>query len=310
VPLRSLMLLALFALAACIVSCDGGAVSGPEREDPNFGSQFGNISEQLAAATALIDAEVHVLRAAGPSAQAAADAAAELLEQAKTGGAGFLDGPQNEIIEAFYKIFGPPDPCAGLPVLRATELRQGDILVSTSPHATSQAIRIFSWGRFSHAAIVANPVTALEANSGPGVHELPLQQFVIQSVNVCVMRDNRLLPSAAKLLLDYGKSKLGAPYNYTALYTVAIYKTACMVSQAPNGFDAVLKCATQPENIPQFIIDNEGFFCSQLPTQAFAAAKLPLYPENSPTPNDIVRLADQGTLQRLGWLTPASFIGQ
>jgi len=279
-------------------------------DDPNFGSQFGQTAEQLAAATALYDAEEHLLRSAGVNAQPAADAAAELRESSKTAGAEFLDGQQNEVIEAFYRFFGPPDPFEGLPVLRATDLRQGDLLVSTSTYATSQAIRILSWGRYSHLAVVANPVTALEATSGHGVHELPLQQFVIRSLNVSVMRDTRMVPSAAKVLLEYGKSKLGARYNYPALYTLATYKTACMVSEAPNGFAGLLRCATRPEDIPRFIIDNGSFFCSQLPSQAFATAKLPFYSQNSPAPNDVVRLSDTGRLQRLGRLTAASFIGQ
>jgi cell wall-associated NlpC family hydrolase len=209
---------------------------------------------------------------------------------------------ENQTIESLYNAVGPTNPFVGLPVLNDTQLDPGDIIVTSSSDSISQAIRIATWSRFSHAVLYVGDGMVEQADAR-GVTIEPLETLLSHVSQDGVIRDLAIDDMQRAAVVADAIKYEGRPYNYAGLAAIAIKKAERLNQAANPGIRSIISVLTKPETIPDFLADGHSFFCSQLVVTAYADAGVPLHTTNGASPGDIVRLSEyDATLEELGSL--------
>lgn len=268
---------------------------------PEFGTVFGRINAQLRAANAFLALE-KVLLAAVPAPKLVAANGAIGPELSRQAIGQTLNGAQNDVIERIYNIIGPADPFASLPVMQPSALEPGDIIVSTTNNEVSQAIRIGTWSRYSHSSLYIGNGNIVDA-TGPGVRVRPLADQLSSATAVGVLRYPDLSNSAATAVVRVATAQRGKAYNYLGLAAVGLHKTAAIADLSNPSFGAIVSVLSRAERVvPDSIINNGTFFCSQLITFAYRRAGISLTQANGAAPGDLIRLGNAGALDEVGRL--------
>jgi hypothetical protein len=300
--------LALFAttLSGCAGSDDQAPPQGQQVSDPFFGSRYGNAQAQENAALAIIDAADRMAEAgAGRSGDASSAAKADDLfddysRDLYAFGEWFFDAKDSAVLEAFFTAFGPADPFKGKPTVAISDLKLGDILVSTTDARMSQVIRIYGWGHYSHAFVYSGDGMVTEA-VGDGVQRVSLATSLKGAIRAGVLRDPSMSSEVAAAVVASANSKVGKVYNWKGLAAMAYTKSANLTAAASSGFSAMVDVLTTVDAIPGDLGSNGTYFCSQLVTSSFKEGGNSLFDKDGASPNDIVRL-NGSRLQLIGRL--------
>ena len=159
------------------------------------------------------------------------------------------------------------------------DLLQADIIVTTSTHATSKAIRLGTGGSVSHALIYAGGNRIVEAIPG-GVREVHLDKALeSDTVLAIALRHFRLTTGQRQQVIDNARKFLNLPYDKIGAAGAGV--------NSSNGFKiAVAGCIFSPtacaaggtviENNARPSNADKAFFCSELVSRAFELAGVKL----------------------------------
>ncbi|WP_169741226.1 papain-like cysteine protease family protein [Andreprevotia chitinilytica] len=175
----------------------------------------------------------------------------------------------------------PLDPGAGGQSIGVAALQAGDIIVSTTDHATSYLIRGGSISAVSHAMLYIGDGKVVEA-VGQGVIEHPLADAISDAILAVAFRYPNLDDMHRQAVVSYARSQVGLPYNYAGA-AYAGYRIWNPITRIGEWIGQRLSVA--PENAG-------SFYCSQLVLEAYARAGVALTTEapDVSTPGDIVQL--------------------
>jgi uncharacterized protein YycO len=164
--------------------------------------------------------------------------------------------------------------------IRYGNLMQADIIVSTTDHAQSRAIRAAIGGVVSHALIYTGQSSIVESIT-EGVREIPIAKAITEDTTLAiVLRHNGLSQGQRQEIIGAARKFLGRPYDKIGAAGSGINSTrGALISLAGCGIVGAQVCAggiaairdnARPEKA------DEAFFCSELVARAFelAGAKL------------------------------------
>jgi N-acetyl-anhydromuramyl-L-alanine amidase AmpD/V8-like Glu-specific endopeptidase len=192
----------------------------------------------------------------------------------------------------------PLDPGAGGRSIGIDALAAGDIIVSTSRHPVSYAIRGGTLSAVSHAMLYVGEGRVIEAVAS-GVREVPLATAIADAILAVAYRDPRVTTAIAAAIVAHARSRVGQPYNYAGA--------------AFNGYRIL-------NPLPATIIDRiasrlglevgqaGAAYCSELMFEAYEQAGVPLTATRpgASTPEDIVELR-RSALAYVGHLVAEDF---
>jgi V8-like Glu-specific endopeptidase/N-acetyl-anhydromuramyl-L-alanine amidase AmpD/cell wall-associated NlpC family hydrolase len=187
----------------------------------------------------------------------------------------------------------PLDPGVGGQSIGPDALLPADIIVSTTRHPVSYAIRAGTISQVSHAMLYAGDGKVIEA-VGEGVREIPLAQAIDDAILAVAYRDPRVDAATAHSIVDFARAQVGRPYNYAGVAATG-YR---MLHPLPGRLVDALRDRLGVDRTTA-----STFYCSQLVAAAYEAAGAQLIPArpDASTADDIVQLA-QGRLQYVGHL--------
>ncbi len=171
-----------------------------------------------------------------------------------------------------------------------TELKSGDILLSTGSSGTSAAIRIGTGSRYSHAALYVGDGQVIEA-VGSGVSKKGLEQATSDDTVVSVYRRIQMSDAQAIQVARYANEQIGKKYDHAG----AVGSSSGGV---PGMVLGVFLSPIVPAGIAAADLYNTKnpearFFCSELVALAFERAGVPLGSGSaSTTPQDIAKSHD------------------
>jgi uncharacterized protein YycO len=152
-------------------------------------------------------------------------------------------------------------------------LQPADIIVSTTDHAQSRAIRTAIGGVVSHASIYAGQGTIVEA-VGEGVREVTVDVAMPDYTTLAIaLRHNGLSQGQRQEIINNARKFLGRPYDKIGAAGSGVNGTrGILISLAGCGIVGAKVCSTgiaavrdnaRPEKA------DEAFFCSELVARAF-----------------------------------------
>ncbi len=203
-------------------------------------------------------------------------------------------------MERLFDKIGPDDQFKGSPKLKAEDLQAGDVFVSTTDAVISQAIKVASWGQYSHAALYVGNGQVIDATA-KGVTQRSLREFLTEASRVGVLRVKRLNRESRERLVGNARKLVGREYNYRGLAGMALDRMACFVK---NTLDAV-RCLRSVASVPKAFMGKDSYFCSQLVDNVLRNSGIKLFRNNGATPIDFVNLAVRG-----GSTTPINIVGR
>lgn len=121
------------------------------------------------------------------------------------------------------------------------------ILVFTRSHSlSSAAIRLATWSRWSHVALVSGTSSGIDSTARLGVVERPLDEIL------CDASEFRFVefPIKKERVIEVARTQLGRPYDWTAVTGIALRRNWQ---------------------------DDDSWFCSELIAWASHAAGAPLF---------------------------------
>ena len=188
----------------------------------------------------------------------------------------------------------PLDPGNGGRSILPDALNPGDLILSTTNGFGSEAIRALTGGGpASHVRLYIGTDTTgspaiIEAVPGAGVTLSDLAGDLAGDSLAVAFRRPGITDESARAAVDYAKEQLGVAYNYFGVIRQFLARYASAV-------DLVVNLGAQ---------DNQTAYCSQLVTNTFIQAQLPLTLTNPAfnSPDDIVQLDWFGELEYVGHL--------
>lgn len=157
--------------------------------------------------------------------------------------------------------------------LETSALRPADILLSTGDSAVSTVIRTGSASRYSHAALYVGNGRLVEA-IGQGVIEQSLAHAMSDDTLVAVFRRNPLSSSQAASVIRYARRQVGKSYDASgAAGAGGSTLSGSLISFLINP---ALSSALAVADGINMINSESSFYCSELVTQAYANASVPL----------------------------------
>lgn len=195
----------------------------------------------------------------------------------------------------------PLDPGIGGRSINVSELRTGDLVVSTTREVPSRIIRVATDSPISHAMLYVGDDLVVEAIS-EGVSLTTIDKAISESNLVVAFRHPDLSPDQALRIRDYAGSQIGKKYNWIGLVRQAGFKldqkTFCS-DKSGSDFD---HCTRWVGKVNLGTATNDRFYCSELVLKAYQDAGLPLttLPPNYSNPGDIPELQQRGTLSYIG----------
>jgi len=203
-------------------------------------------------------------------------------------------------MERLFDKIGPDDQFKGHRKLGAEDLQAGDVFVSTTDAVISQAIKVASWGQYSHAALYVGNGQVIDATA-KGVTQRSLREFLTEASRVGVLRVKRLNRESRERVVGNARKLVGREYSYRGLVGMALDRMACF---AKNTLDAV-RCLRAVASVPKAFMGRDSYFCSQLVDNVLRNSGIKLFRNNGPTPIDFVNLAVRG-----GSTTPIKIVGR
>jgi len=187
----------------------------------------------------------------------------------------------------------PLDPGVGGQSIGTDALSAGDIIVSTARHPVSFAIRAGTLSAISHAMLYVGGGRVVEA-VGQGVREVDLGTAIGDAILAVAYRDPRVDAAKAARLVEFARSKVGRPYNFSGVARAGhriLHPIAGRVIDAIRARLGVDDASAR------------SFFCSELVFAAFEAAGIPLVAQRADAglPDDLVQLG-RGSLAYVGHL--------
>jgi N-acetylmuramoyl-L-alanine amidase/uncharacterized protein YycO len=202
----------------------------------------------------------------------------------------------------------PLDPGEGGRSIDASALQMGDIIVSTTSHASSRGIRFGTGSLVSHAKLYIGGSQIVEA-VGDGVVLRSLEQSLDDDTLAVAFRYPGITDEQALRVRDFVGRQLDRPYNYIGIVRQALFQIESSRCDVLPG-DLQQTCRSWVGKIVLGPGNTDTFFCSQLVLAAYADAGIPLTATNPSwsTPQDIVELQLATHLAYVGHLKapPAS----
>ncbi|WP_266170735.1 papain-like cysteine protease family protein [Dyella subtropica] len=202
----------------------------------------------------------------------------------------------------------PLDPGVGGLSIGTSALEIGDIILSTTGHASSAVIRAGSGAEISHAMLYVGQGGQVIESTGAGVQLRPLADALADSRLAVAFRVPNLTDTQKQQVADAAARYLDRSYNYVGLIRIASYQIDRHACDLLSG-DAAERCRRFIGRIELGDgADTETLFCSQLVAQAFQDAGRPIVsvPPNWVAPGDLANLSTgtmaSGTLAYVGHL--------
>lgn len=200
---------------------------------------------------------------------------------------------------AHSKTSIPLDPGVGGMTLIKSELKPGDVLVSTTSALTSKLINLATGSKVSHAMIYTGDGNIIEA-IGDGVIKRTLTQAIAESYLCVAYRHKNMSKAQAQQIVQIVNKWVGKKYDYLGtLFTdssnsVKLLKYSfCLINPAICSDLSNANSKTPPR---------DKFFCSELVLTAYKDAGMPLTKEDPSkgSPNQIVNASINGSIGYLG----------
>jgi hypothetical protein len=208
---------------------------------------------------------------------------------------------ESNLIDSILSTIGPGDPFASLPVIAESQLQPGDIIARCTPGLVSQGIEIGTWSRYSHVALYIGNGQIIDSTAR-GVQIRSLADLLASSDRVGVLRVPGLTANEAQVVIQGAESHDGAAYNFAGAGAIGLQKITGVVSQANQGLGAIIGVLSRAEHLPDSVVNNGTYWCSQLVVNALESAGInPTY-ANGATPGDVVRLGTLGVFEEVGRL--------
>ena len=231
---------------------------------------------------------------------------ADLVAQSATQASSVVSAPLNDALESILTTVGPGDPFASLPILSTSNLELGDIIVRCTPGLSSQLFEFALWTRYSHGALYIGEDKIIDA-TGKGVKSRGLSELLSESNRVGVLRVPNLTEAQAQAAISAARSQEGAAYNYTGVTALIAQKLAALAAYTDEGIGGVINILSRTEWLPDSLVNQGTYGCTQLVRFAFQQAGITLSHANGLNPGDVVRLGLVGDLNEVGRLPfPAS----
>ena len=176
----------------------------------------------------------------------------------------------------------PLDPGAGGRSIGTSALQAGDIIVSTTRHFVSRAIRLGTLSPVSHVMLYAGGGNVIEA-IGSGVRETTLASAIDESILAVAYRHPQLDAAHAAAVLAYARTRIGNAYNYAGV----AYQGYRILNPLPAAvIDAIGR------RLGVEVGQAGAVYCSELVLESFERAGVPLAsrPAQS-TPDQVVQIA-------------------
>jgi cell wall-associated NlpC family hydrolase len=205
----------------------------------------------------------------------------------------------------------PLRPDNGGKSIPISALKRGDIIVSTTSHPISVAIRAVTNSAVSHAMLYAGSGNVIEAVQ-MGVAPNRLDEVLRDAKIAVVYRSPKVTSSVADTLVNHAERQIGKKYSIAGIVRHPRLK---LLSADCNALSGVSKAACAGWQglvksgvnitIGRNVFQNEDeFFCSQLVIESYRQAGIDLFgvtPETT-TPGQISVLNLVGELQYVGHL--------
>jgi uncharacterized protein YycO len=153
-----------------------------------------------------------------------------------------------------------------------TQLIKGDICLSTTKTAISNAIKLATGSSVSHAFLYLGDGKIAES-IGDGVVVRPLAAARAEYSLILGFRHPRMTPALADKVIRYAAEREGLRYDMRGVVGA---------------------------KLPGLGDDPNSWYCSELVAAAFQAAGLPLAPTRHISPDDLKQLGIKGVLKPLG----------
>ena len=171
-------------------------------------------------------------------------------------------------------------PANGGKSIQASDLRAGDIVLSSTNGIASLGIRVLTITPVSHAALYLGDDQIAEA-VGSGVHIRSTAEFIAGESTIVAFRHPDLRPDQAAQVRAFAESHEGKKYNSLGIVLQApftLQRQLCEIPLVPSLVrDA---CIRGLAAIQLGAARNDRFFCSQFVLEAYQQAKLPLTTAN------------------------------
>ena len=171
-------------------------------------------------------------------------------------------------------------PTNGGKRIEASDLRAGDIVLSSTNGIASLGIRLLTVTPVSHAALYLGNDQFAEA-VGSGVLIRSAADFIAGESTIVAFRHPHLSPEQAALVRAFAEAQEGKKYNSLGIVLQApfvLQRQFCEIPLVPSLVrDA---CIRGLAAIQLGAARNDRFFCSQFVLEAYQRAKLPLTTAN------------------------------
>ena len=236
-----------------------------------------------------------------PAAEQVRQTLADLVAQSATQASSVVSASLNDALESILATVGPGDPFASLPILSASSLKPGDIIVRCTPGLSSQLFEFALWTRYSHGALYIGEDKIIDA-TGKGVKIRELSELLRESNRVGVLRVPDLTEAQAQAAISAARSQEGAAYNYEGVVALLAQKLAALIAYTDEGIGGVINILSRTERLPDSLVNQGTYGCTQLVRFAFQKAGITLSHANGLNPGDVVRLGLVGDLNEVGRL--------
>ncbi len=199
-----------------------------------------------------------------------------------------------------------------LRVINESDLRSGDLLLSSSINATSVGIRLFSTSAVSHVAIYIGNSEVAEA-VGSGVQIVSLKDAEIHSDKIFALRMPGITQQDAKDIRQFAQQKTGRGYNYKGIIEMApfmVTKQLCSLNPFSKEFRQQCVKGLAAAQLSSPNASGSSYFCSQFVIAAFehTGHPLTLAAAGWVSPGDLLHMRE-GDIATLAPTQPLKYIG-
>ncbi len=172
------------------------------------------------------------------------------------------------------------DPFRSGPVLATSDLKPGDILLSTERGGLSSAIRYATLSDYSHAALYLGNGKIIDA-TGTGVKVRNLSALAGPAERVGVIRVKSLSSRQADQIVRAATRLKGKWYNFAGLVTSNLDGLTYPVRKSFHAITGKRLTVSAASLTP-------GYYCSELVIHAFKAAGITIAPREGATPGGVL----------------------
>jgi Permuted papain-like amidase enzyme, YaeF/YiiX, C92 family len=184
------------------------------------------------------------------------------------------------------------EPSNGGELISEKTLRTGDIILSAANGINSMGIRAITLSPVSHAALYVGNGQIIEA-VGSGVRSRSVQEFVAEESTIAAFRHPNIDDAQAALIQKFAEKQVGTKYNTIGIVLQAPFTLQRKFCELPVMPAAVRDaCIRGSAAIALGPVPNDRFFCSQLVSEAYKSASLPLTDADPRlvTPDDLLHM--------------------